>query len=133
MFVPGAMAATCARADTLSRQGTEGPDGIVELASLFCGYARERIERNFRRARKNQDASGYRLAQRIGAGEFTWLEEGGAVVAVGALHLPGADGIVELLRAEGLRVTPVAEPPLRDGSAPAAGDAGARDGGGSGG
>ena len=43
------------------------------------------------------------------------LREGGKVVAVGALHLPGEDGLVALLRREGFTLTPVAEP------APAAG------------
>ena len=36
------------------------------------------------------------------------LEEGGAFVAVGALHLPGEEGIVELLRRQGLTVERVA-------------------------
>lgn len=35
------------------------------------------------------------------------LKEGGAFVAVGALHLPGAEGIVEILRRSGYSVTAV--------------------------
>lgn len=35
------------------------------------------------------------------------LEKGNAFIAVGALHLPGTEGLVELLRAKGYRVTPL--------------------------
>jgi hypothetical protein len=73
-----AMAATCARADAFSRQNGEEHEGIIELASLFCKYARERIERNLRMTWKNHDTSGYKLAQKVGAGEFAWLEKGGS-------------------------------------------------------
>jgi uncharacterized protein YbaP (TraB family) len=34
------------------------------------------------------------------------LQKGGAFVAIGALHLPGAEGVVELLRKAGYTVTP---------------------------
>jgi len=34
------------------------------------------------------------------------VEKGGAFIAVGALHLPGADGLVELFRQSGFTVTP---------------------------
>lgn len=33
-----------------------------------------------------------------------YLKEGGAFIAIGALHLPGKEGVIELLRAEGLAV-----------------------------
>ena len=36
-----------------------------------------------------------------------FLDKGGAFVAVGALHLPGETGLVELLRKEGYRITPM--------------------------
>ena len=35
------------------------------------------------------------------------LRKGNVFIAVGALHLPGAEGLVELLRAKGYRVTPL--------------------------
>ena len=34
------------------------------------------------------------------------LAEGNAFIAVGALHLPGPDGVIELLRRDGYVVTP---------------------------
>ena len=35
------------------------------------------------------------------------LREGNAFIAVGALHLPGKDGLLTLLRNKGYRVSPV--------------------------
>ncbi|KAB2720432.1 TraB/GumN family protein [Brucella intermedia] len=35
------------------------------------------------------------------------IDKGNAFIAVGALHLPGADGVIELLRAKGYRVVPL--------------------------
>jgi uncharacterized protein YbaP (TraB family) len=35
------------------------------------------------------------------------LDKGGAYIAVGALHLPGKSGLIELLRAAGYTVTAV--------------------------
>ena len=41
-----------------------------------------------------------RMAERAGR----WLEAGGAFIAVGALHLPGEQGLLERLRAQGYAV-----------------------------
>ncbi len=35
------------------------------------------------------------------------IDKGNAFIAVGALHLPGKEGIIELLRAKGYLVTPL--------------------------
>jgi uncharacterized protein YbaP (TraB family) len=35
------------------------------------------------------------------------IEAGGAFIAVGALHLPGSEGLIELLRQRGYRIDPV--------------------------
>lgn len=36
-----------------------------------------------------------------------WLESGGVIIAVGALHLPGEDGLLEMLRERGWRLDPI--------------------------
>ena len=41
------------------------------------------------------------------------LTEGGSFIAVGAMHLIGEDGLVELLRAAGYTVTRIDEPDHR--------------------
>lgn len=41
-----------------------------------------------------------------------YLQRGGAFIAVGALHLPGDDGLIALLRQAGYRLTPI-QPPVR--------------------
>jgi uncharacterized protein YbaP (TraB family) len=43
----------------------------------------------------------HRMAKRLAP----LLEQGGAFVAIGALHLPGEDGVLNLLAAQGYRVT----------------------------
>lgn len=49
------------------------------------------------------DTRNRRMAERMSQ----QLAEGSAFIAVGALHLPGSDGLIELLRRQGYRVTPV--------------------------
>jgi uncharacterized protein YbaP (TraB family) len=44
----------------------------------------------------------HRMAERVAP----ILGQGGALIAVGALHLPGKEGLVELLRSQGYTVTP---------------------------
>jgi len=39
--------------------------------------------------------------------DFEFMPEKSLFIAVGAGHLPGDEGVIELLRKEGFRVTPV--------------------------
>lgn len=49
------------------------------------------------------DQRNLRMAQRMD----TYLRQGGAFVAVGALHLPGEQGLLQLLRKRGYRITSI--------------------------
>ena len=73
-----AIAATCARADALERLDAEKHAGVIELADTFCTSSRKRIENNFRGVWRNNDRATYKVAQRVNAGEFAWLEKGGS-------------------------------------------------------
>jgi hypothetical protein len=70
-----AMSAACVMADAMARR--ERSDRMpLELADHFCKGARRRVERAFDAVGDNDDVQGYRLAQKILAGEALWLEEG---------------------------------------------------------
>ena len=71
-----AIAAT--RADALERLDAEKHAGVIKLADTFCTSSRKRIENNFRGVWRNNDRATYKVAQRVNAGEFAWLEKGGS-------------------------------------------------------
>jgi hypothetical protein len=48
----------------------------IELADLFCTYARSRIEANLKHPSRLEDAQAYRIAQALMRDEYLWLEEG---------------------------------------------------------
>ena len=54
----------------------EAPLSPLELAEYFCANSKLRIERLFEEMGENTDRAGYRLAQRVLAGDAKWLEEG---------------------------------------------------------
>jgi alkylation response protein AidB-like acyl-CoA dehydrogenase len=68
-----AMSAACARAEALRKNGR--PEA-VELADLFCRYARGRVKDAFRTVFTNDDVRTYRVAQDVLAGKHEWLEAG---------------------------------------------------------
>lgn len=61
-----AISAACAHADRIK---SEQPDA-VDLADHFASDARLKIERLFREIGDNRDHAGYKIAQRVTAGEF---------------------------------------------------------------
>lgn len=65
-----AITATCARAQALDQPNAR------ELADYFCKTARIRIEELMRGLHDNADKPGYRLTQKVLAGDLKWLETG---------------------------------------------------------
>ncbi|MEM6943122.1 MAG: TraB/GumN family protein [Pseudomonadota bacterium] len=92
----------------------EGRTGMIRALSEHLA------ERHATRDREATVASGEAFVKAIlSTRNQAWMthlvpamNEPGSFVAVGALHLPGEDGLVALLRADGFTVTPVAETPL---------------------
>ena len=72
-----AMASAVVYADTLGTEHPERRDEARELADLFCTQARRRADGLFHALWANDDADGYKAAQRVLEGRYTWLEEGG--------------------------------------------------------
>jgi len=66
------MSAAISRAAAVEK---ETPNA-VELADLFCAYARGRIRCSLALLNAPYDRSGYRVAQNLMKGSYTWLEEG---------------------------------------------------------
>ena len=73
-----AMTATCARAEALEQLNPNKYAYSIDLAALFCSYAKKRVENAFRGIWNNHDRSCYRLAQNVNNGEYAWLEDGGS-------------------------------------------------------
>lgn len=68
-----AMTAVCVRAQMLAGKGNHE---AAELADLFCREARQRVKANFDRFYGKNDATLYKVAQHVLAGEHAWLEQG---------------------------------------------------------
>ena len=76
-----AMAATCSRAQMLSKQGRSE---AVTLADAFCIEARDRIKLHFDQLFGPNDGALYKVAMEILRGEHAWLEQG----IVSSIHEP---------------------------------------------
>jgi len=71
-----AMAAACSRAEMLRLTEPSQGETAYELADMFCGQARIRVEELFTGLWHNTDDADKSLADRVLEGEFTWLEDG---------------------------------------------------------
>jgi hypothetical protein len=90
-----AIAASCTHAQHLIAQGRSREE-LLPLVAHFCEGARRRIDDRFRGVRVNGDREGYRLAQSVLAGRYSWLAEevvGERVLAAGAVPHDRRDAV----------------------------------------
>jgi hypothetical protein len=71
-----AIASAIVYADTIKREQPERGESAYELAGLFASQARRRVDALFSALWANDDDAGYKLAQKVLDGRYTWLEEG---------------------------------------------------------
>jgi hypothetical protein len=71
-----AMASAVVYANTIKSEHPERGESAFELAELFCTQAQRRIGELFRALWANDDAAGYKAAQNVLGGRYTWFEEG---------------------------------------------------------
>jgi hypothetical protein len=71
-----AMTAACSRAEMLRVDDDVRGRHAYQLADAFCDQSRLRVETLFAALWTNTDATDSRLARRVLAGDYTWLEEG---------------------------------------------------------
>jgi alkylation response protein AidB-like acyl-CoA dehydrogenase len=71
-----AIAASCARAQSMLGPRESANLEVLAVADYFCWLARLRIDRLFHSVRHNADVRGKKLANRVLNGELGWLEEG---------------------------------------------------------
>jgi len=76
-------------------------DAIADLAQSFMTQDGTELEQRF--LRRLNDERNIRMVQRM----TPRIEQGGAFIAVGALHLTGPAGIIRQLTERGFRLTPV--------------------------
>ena len=97
-----AIASAVVYADTIRREQPERGEQAFELADLFCGQARRRVETLFRELWANDDVDNYRAAMGVLDGRYTWLEEGVAD--------PSGDGPAVAAQPGGAAVAPSSAP-----------------------
>jgi alkylation response protein AidB-like acyl-CoA dehydrogenase len=71
-----AISAAVVYAQTIATEQPERADSARELAHLFCLQAQRRAGELFHALWSNDDTENYETAQRVLAGEHTWIEEG---------------------------------------------------------
>jgi uncharacterized protein YbaP (TraB family) len=85
-------------------------DGLLAINEISMQTGDQRLSKDFQR--RVMDDRNHRMAERM----QPYLQQGKAFVAVGALHLPGEEGLLNLLEQQGYTVRrvywPASMPPL---------------------
>jgi alkylation response protein AidB-like acyl-CoA dehydrogenase len=71
-----AIASACVYAQTIEKEHPERAESAIELADLFAKQAHRRVDQLFHDLWANDDDQGYKTAQKVLDGRYTWLEEG---------------------------------------------------------
>ncbi len=71
-----AIASAVVYANTIKNEHPERAEQAFELADLFAKQARRRVDALFAAVFANDDDAGYKTAQNVLEGRYTWLEEG---------------------------------------------------------
>jgi alkylation response protein AidB-like acyl-CoA dehydrogenase len=71
-----AMAACCSRAEGMLHTAPERAATAYELAEAYCEQARVRVDEYFDQLWRNTDDADRELAEKVLAGDYTWLEAG---------------------------------------------------------
>src|SRR6476469_1086843 len=71
-----AIASAAVYANTIKNEHPERAEQAFELAELFAKQARRRVDALFASVFANDDDAGYKTAQKVLEGRYTWLEEG---------------------------------------------------------
>jgi len=71
-----AIASAVVYAKTIESEDASRAEEARELADLFCGQARRRVDRFFHDLWSNDDDANYKAAQRVLEGRYAWLEHG---------------------------------------------------------
>ena len=71
-----AIASAVVYAKTIESEDASRAEEARELADLFCGQARRRVDRLFHDLWSNDDDANYKAAQRVLEGRYAWLEHG---------------------------------------------------------
>ncbi|MHB2021912.1 MAG: acyl-CoA dehydrogenase family protein [Mycobacteriales bacterium] len=71
-----AIAAACVHARTIAEVEPVRASSVYELADLFAGQARRRVDSLFHDLWHNDDSANYAAAQKVLSGRYSWLEEG---------------------------------------------------------